>query len=88
MDTPTDPTELVKTAISLALALTDPAERARTITALYDTMADQELKRAREDDILTLRKTLVLREIGEVTGLSTGRIDQIIKARTSGNAGQ
>lgn len=88
MDTPADPAELVKTAIALTLALADPAERARTITALYDAMADPKLKQAREDNILTLRKTLVLREIGEATGLSTGRIDQIIKARTAGNADQ
>ncbi|MBT2480499.1 hypothetical protein [Streptomyces sp. ISL-94] len=40
-----------------------------------------DLRKIRADDVTELRKTLKLREIGEQLGLSTGRVDQILKGK-------
>ncbi|MEC3992036.1 hypothetical protein VSR01_00130 [Actinacidiphila sp. DG2A-62] len=87
MDTSqTEPAALVKAAVEQALALRDPSERARAITGILGVVkeANPELKAAREADVRTLRETLTLREVGERTGMSTARVDQIAKGRVTG----
>lgn len=81
------PADTVKTAIeralTQALASDDPVHRIRAITAILDAVKDcgPDLKAARQADVLKLRKTLTLREVGEQTGLSVPRIDQIAKGK-------
>lgn len=73
--------DLVNASIKQALALGDPTTRARAITGILDAVHESrlELKAARQADVLKLRETLTLREVGELLGLSTGRVDQIAK---------
>ncbi|TGB13829.1 hypothetical protein [Streptomyces sp. MZ04] len=62
----------------------DPADRARAITEILAVMQDKgpQMKRTRQADVLTLRKTLVRREIGELIGTSPSRVDQIEKGKS------
>ncbi|MGE7438005.1 sigma factor-like helix-turn-helix DNA-binding protein [Kitasatospora sp. NPDC001175] len=80
------PAELTQTAIDHALAMDDPAQRARAITGILDVIktASPQLQATRRADVLKLRETLTLREIGERIGLSIGRVDQIAKGATTG----
>ncbi|MFD9561560.1 hypothetical protein [Streptomyces sp. NPDC059994] len=79
------PVATVKAAIDQALAITDPAGRARTITGIIKAVEDDpRLKAARKDDLTKLRETLTLREVSEQTDLSVPRVDQIVKGRTTG----
>ena len=78
------PEDLVRTGIAQALAITDRVERAREITKVVGVIQDTatELRRARQSDVLHLRATpLTLREVGELLGMSTGRVDQIAKGK-------
>jgi hypothetical protein len=63
--------------------ITDPSERARAATELLRVLGEvqQEVKDIRRGDVLELRKTLKLREIAEVLGVGTARVDQIVKGR-------
>jgi hypothetical protein len=80
-----NPADLAKAAIEQALAMTNPAERARTITDIIKAVEDDKrLPETRADDLRTMRQTLVLREISEQVGLSIGRVDQIIKGTVTG----
>jgi DNA-directed RNA polymerase sigma subunit (sigma70/sigma32) len=80
------PAELTQAAVDRALAIDDPAQRARAITGILDVIktASPELQAARRADILKLREDLTLREVGEQVGLSIGRVDQIAKGTTTG----
>ena len=75
--------DLVKDAITRALALSDPAERARAITGILGVVkaANPELKATRQADVLKLRETLTLREVAEGIGTSIPRVDQIAKGK-------
>lgn len=76
--------ERQRALIDEALAIPDPARRAQAISDILGTVKDAnaELKEARRCDVLTLRgQSLTLREIGELLGMSTGRIDQIAKGK-------
>jgi DNA-directed RNA polymerase specialized sigma subunit len=77
------PEDLVEAAIKQAIALDDPAERARAITGILDSIHEHrlDLKAARESAVLALRKTLTLREVAELLGVSIGRVDQIAKGK-------
>lgn len=79
------PVDLAKEAIERALAITDPAVRARAITDIIKAVEDDHrLKAAREEDVRALRQTLTLREVSEKVGLSIGRVDQIAKGTVTG----
>ncbi|WP_405673186.1 hypothetical protein [Streptomyces sp. NBC_01530] len=81
----TNPAALATAAVDQALALTDPAERARAITDILKTIEDDKrLKHTRATDLRTLRETLTLREVSEQVDLSVGRIDQIVKGIVTG----
>ena len=81
----TNPADLARSAIDQALAMADPAERARTITDILKAVEDDKrLKETRETDLRTLRETLTLREVSERVGLSIGRVDQIVKGTVTG----
>jgi hypothetical protein len=84
MEPNSDPAALVKVAIGQALAIAEPAERARAVSRIFDEAASADLKAAREADIRELRKTMTLAQISELTGLSIGRVDQIAKGRVTG----
>ena len=77
------PGDLVRTAIDQALALDDPADRARAISDILGTVknANAELKTTRRADVLALRATRTLREIAEMLDMTTGRVDQIAKGK-------
>lgn len=80
METPISP---VEAAIDRVLAIGDPAARAHAITAILDVLKERgpELKAARQKDVLELRESLTLREVGEQIGLSIPRVDQIAKGK-------
>jgi DNA-directed RNA polymerase sigma subunit (sigma70/sigma32) len=80
------PAELTQTAVDHALGLDDPAQRAHAITGILDVIktASPQLQATRRADVIALRETLTLREVGEKIGLSIGRIDQIAKGTTTG----
>lgn len=77
------PAELITTTIDQALAIEDPVDRFRATTELLDAVHERrlDLKAARQADVLKLRETLTLREVGHQFGLSTGRVDQIAKGK-------
>lgn len=74
---------LVKISIEQALAAQDEVERARVITGILGAVKDAnaDLKAARQADVLKLRETLTLREVGEKIGMSTPRVDQVAKGK-------
>jgi DNA-directed RNA polymerase sigma subunit (sigma70/sigma32) len=80
------PAELTQAAVDSALAIDEPAARARAITGILDVIqtASPELQAARRADIVKLREDHTLREVGEQVGLSIGRVDQIAKGTTTG----
>ncbi|MFD8545693.1 hypothetical protein [Streptomyces sp. NPDC059649] len=79
------PVGLAKEAIERALAITEPAVRARAITDIIKAVEDDaRLKSTRKADVLLLRETLTLREVSEKVGLSIGRVDQIAKGTVTG----
>jgi DNA-directed RNA polymerase sigma subunit (sigma70/sigma32) len=80
------PAELTQTAVDHALAIDDPANRARAITGILDVIktATPDLQAARQADILKLREDHTLREVGAQVGLSIGRVDQIAKGTVTG----
>jgi hypothetical protein len=81
----TNPAQLAKAAIGQALAMADPAQRARAITDILKAVEDDKrLKDTRAADLRTLRETLTLREVSEQVGLSIGRVDQIVKGTVTG----
>lgn len=81
----TNPEDLVETAIQQALALDDPALRARTITRIIKAVEDEpRLKQTREADVRKLRGTRTLKEVAELVELSIGRVDQIAKGTITG----
>ena len=81
----TDPDALVTAAIEQALAIDDPALRARTITRILKAIEDEpRLKRTRETDVRQLRETRTLKDVAELVELSIGRIDQIAKGTVTG----
>ncbi|MDR3081350.1 MAG: hypothetical protein LBV60_10580 [Streptomyces sp.] len=77
------PDDLVKIAVEQALAIEGPADRARAITGILDVIKERgpELKAVRRSDVLVLRKTLTLREVGGLLDLSIPRVDQIAKGK-------
>jgi hypothetical protein len=81
----TDPDALVTAAIEQALAIDDPALRARTITRILKAIEDEpRLKRTREADVRQLRETRTLKDVAELVELSIGRVDQIAKGTITG----
>lgn len=80
-----DPDELVKAAVEQALAIDDPAIRARTITRILKAIEDDPRpKEARAVDVRELRKDKTLKEVAELVELSIGRVDQIAKGTVTG----
>lgn len=77
------PPDLVEAAIRQAIAIDDPAERARAITGILDSVHEHrlDLKEARQSAVLALRETRKLREVAELLGVSIGRVDQIAKGK-------
>jgi hypothetical protein len=63
--------------------ISDPTARAQAATALLQLIPEiqQEIKDIRRDDVLELRRTLKLREVAELLGMSIPRVDQISKGR-------
>jgi hypothetical protein len=80
----TDPADVAKGAIERALAINDPGERARVITAILKVVDDANLAAVRQADVRILRETQTLREVAEKIHLSIGRVDQISKATVTG----
>lgn len=81
----TDPDALVTVAIEQALAIDDPALRARTITRIIKAVEDEpRLKKTRETDVRELRQDHTLKEVAELVELSIGRVDQIAKGTITG----
>lgn len=81
MDTPA---ERVRAAIADARAITDPTERARVITDLLAAIADTApgLRADRQADVLTMRgRPMTFAAIGELLGMTRGRVDQIAKGK-------
>lgn len=79
------PAELTHTAIAQVTALNDPEDRARNITQILKAVEDAKLRDLRQEDLRALRdKPLTYKEIGEQVGLTTGRVEQIIKGRVTG----
>ncbi|MFC6886934.1 MULTISPECIES: hypothetical protein [Actinomadura] len=64
-------------------AIDGHAERARAATDLLHALAEvqQQIKEIRQDDVIELRKSRTLREVGEELGMTTARVDQIAKAK-------
>lgn len=58
-------------------------DRAAMITGLLKAVESRqkELAAARREDMRVLRKSMTLAALGESVGLSTGRIDQIVKGK-------
>ncbi|WP_328825981.1 hypothetical protein OHT77_01070 [Streptomyces sp. NBC_00252] len=81
----TTPDDLIKAAIEHALAIDDPALRARTITRVLKAVEDdQRLKQAREADVRELRRTRTGKEVSELVELSVGRISHIVNGTVTG----
>lgn len=81
----TTPADAVKAAVEQALAMTDPAQRGRTITEIIAAVEkDSRLTAAREADVRALYETRTLKEVGELVKLSLPRIHQIVTGRTTG----
>ncbi|MFC9497716.1 hypothetical protein [Streptomyces sp. NPDC056982] len=81
----TDPDAIVKAAIEQALAIDDPATRARTITRILKAVEDDPRpKEAREADVRELRNSKTLKEIADLVELSTGRVGQIAQGTVTG----
>ena len=79
------PNDLVKTAIEQALAIDEPALRARTITRILKAVEDDpRLKRAREADVRELRQTRTGKEVSDLVELSVGRISHIVNGTVTG----
>ncbi|MFI8872513.1 hypothetical protein [Streptomyces sp. NPDC055243] len=78
------PGSRVRAAVEEALAIEDPAGRARAITEILAVMQDwgPEMKHTRRTDVQKLRETLVLREVAELIGTSISRVDQIEKGKS------
>lgn len=80
-----DPDEIVKAAIEQALAIDEPAIRARTITRILKAIEDDPRpKEARALDVRELREDKTLKEVAELVELSIGRVDQIAKGTITG----
>lgn len=81
----TTPADAVKAAVEQALAMTDPAERGRTITEIIAAVEKEpRLTEAREADVRKLYETRTLKEVGELVKLSLPRVHQIVTGRTTG----
>lgn len=81
----TTPADTVKAAVEQALAMTDPAQRGRTITEIIAAVEkDPRLKEAREADVHKLYETRTLGEVGELVKLSVPRVHQIVTGSTTG----
>lgn len=78
------PADTAQQAIEQAASLTDPAERARAITAILKAVDGANLRNLRQEDLRKLYPEQNYREIGEQVGLTTGRVEQIIKGRITG----
>lgn len=79
------PADAVRAAIEETLAITDPAQRGRTITEIIAAVEkDKRLAEARESDVRALYETRTLQEVGELVKLSVPRVHQIVTARTTG----
>jgi DNA-directed RNA polymerase sigma subunit (sigma70/sigma32) len=87
MTTDPTPSDLVKRAVAQALAMTDPAQRAREITAILDHLSVQngrgrELRDARRQDVEALNRSWrTLEDVGKIIGLTKQRIGQILKGK-------
>lgn len=73
----------VKAAIDAALAITDPTDRARELTAIHSVITDYgpKIRETRRQDVLTLKDTMTYQAIGDVLGMTRGRAEQIAKGR-------
>jgi hypothetical protein len=81
----TTPDDLVKAAIEHAIAIDNPAQRARTITRILKAVEDDpRLKRAREADVRELRQTRTGKEVSDLVELSVGRISHIVNGTITG----
>lgn len=81
------PAELTHTAIAQVTALNDPEQRARNITEILKAVEDASLRDLRQQDLRALRdqpQPPTFKEIGEKVGLTTGRVEQIVKGRITG----
>lgn len=82
METPED---LTRTAIESALAIDEPALRARTITRIMKSVEDDpRLKQARAADVRELRQTHTGKEVSDLVELSVGRISHIVNGTITG----
>ncbi|XVQ08483.1 hypothetical protein ACQP1W_38895 [Spirillospora sp. CA-255316] len=74
---------LAKLVADLA-AIDDTTERAQAAGRLLNALIEvqQEIKAIRQADVAELRKTLKLREVADLLGVTTARVDQISKARS------
>lgn len=63
--------------------ITDPVERSKAATALIDALNDTQkaVKGVRAEAVAELREGRSMREVGEMIGVSTARVDQILKGR-------
>jgi hypothetical protein len=80
----TTPADRVRAAIADARTLTDPAERARIITEVLDVIADTApaLRADRQADVIVLRsRPMTFAAIGDLIGVTRGRVEQITKGR-------
>ncbi|GAA1014545.1 hypothetical protein Q7689_10280 [Nocardiopsis tropica] len=77
-----DTTPLTQLAEQLR-AITDPVERSKAATALIDALNDAQkaVKGVRAEAVAELRPGRSMREVGEMIGVSTARVDQILKGR-------
>ncbi|QIB49488.1 hypothetical protein [Streptomyces aureoverticillatus] len=81
----TSPDDLARAAIEQALAIKDPALRARTITRILKAVEDDpRLKQAREADVRELRQTRTGKEVSGLVELSVGRISHIVNGTVTG----
>ena len=66
----------------------DPALRAQAATQLLHVLAEvqQQIKDQRQTDVIELRQSRKLREIGDLLGMSMARVDQIAKGKTNRTA--
>ncbi|WP_017581409.1 hypothetical protein [Nocardiopsis valliformis] len=64
-------------------AITDPVDRTRAAADLIDALnhAQKEIKTIRAEAVADLRPGRSMREVGEMIGVSTGRVDQILKGK-------
>jgi DNA-directed RNA polymerase specialized sigma subunit len=74
-------TDPYRETITQLAAITDPAERARTISAALDAVPalQAELRSVRQAAVLAMRETMTGAQVAEALGISVPRVSQITK---------